>query len=357
MRQHESCSHKVKEYEWKPNIASKFINGQVEVSFTSSKYATEYDLQLCRCASLEECHDSVIIISEDKSFTEGKSKWTKTLNATGPCDSLHIRILPYFPNCGQLCDERIAPVDCRPPEEPANWTFLLCLTSSMMVLVSVAVLIWYKAYKNYSESGGKSQAVPLVSVLVVYPAGNRAFQRAVVAFAEFLQSQWRCRVSIDVWERGRIAEQGPVRWLTTHTERADNVVIVCARRTESWESAAGHHQLAALRDHAVPASTEDVFSLALNMLEGQVQGLTALGKYCTVHLGDRPEAKCLPAALRVCKSFSLMKDVEKLGRHLHNSGPEPCCFPSVELKPGSLNGDVTGRLVDAIQELQTVEHL
>uniref|UniRef100_A0A0E9W7Q6 Uncharacterized protein n=4 Tax=Anguilla anguilla TaxID=7936 RepID=A0A0E9W7Q6_ANGAN len=52
-----------------------------------------------------------------------------------------------------------------------------------------------------------------------------------------------------------------------------------------------------------------------------------------------------------------MKDVEKLGRHLHNSGPEPCCFPSVELKPGSLNGDVTGRLVDAIQELQTVEHL
>ncbi|KAJ8370847.1 hypothetical protein SKAU_G00108750 [Synaphobranchus kaupii] len=223
-----------------------------------------------------------------------------------------------------------------------------------MVLVSAALLIWYKANKTHSELGERTQSTPLLSVLVVYTAGNRAFQRAVVAFAEFLQSQWHCKVAVDVWQRGRMAEQGPLRWLITQTEGSDKVVIVCTQRTEAWESRAGPApQLAVLRDHTVPASAEDVFSLALNMVEGQLQCPSTLRKYCTVHLGNRPDWKCLPSALRVCKSFSVMKDVEKLGRHLHNSSPEACCFPSVGLKPDSLNSEAAGRLRDAIHELQS----
>ncbi|XP_061113683.1 interleukin-17 receptor B isoform X4 [Conger conger] len=234
--------------------------------------------------------------------------------------------------------------------EHPNYTLLLCLACITMVLIPVAFLIWYKTYKAHSEL---PQASAFVYVLVVYPAGNRAFQRAVVAFAEFLQSQLNCKVAIDMWEQGRMAEQGPVRWLTTHTECADKVAIVCTPRTALRENTAEHCQPTALRDHTVPASTDDVFSLALNMLEGQMKGLSALKKYCTVHLGDRPDTKHLPAALRVCKSFSLMKDVEKLGRHLQNTGTEAHYFPSVGLKPRALTGDAAGRLKNAIRELQT----
>ncbi|XP_061113682.1 interleukin-17 receptor B isoform X3 [Conger conger] len=288
-------------------------------------------------------------ISEDKAFSEGKSRWTRILNATGPCDSLLILISPFFNHCDVFCQEKIAPVDCSQREHP-NYTLLLCLACITMVLIPVAFLIWYKTYKAHSEL---PQASAFVYVLVVYPAGNRAFQRAVVAFAEFLQSQLNCKVAIDMWEQGRMAEQGPVRWLTTHTECADKVAIVCTPRTALRENTAEHCQPTALRDHTVPASTDDVFSLALNMLEGQMKGLSALKKYCTVHLGDRPDTKHLPAALRVCKSFSLMKDVEKLGRHLQNTGTEAHYFPSVGLKPRALTGDAAGRLKNAIRELQT----
>ncbi|XP_061113680.1 interleukin-17 receptor B isoform X1 [Conger conger] len=355
MRQHSSCLRIAEiESEWEPNIISTFVNGQVEVSFTSSKHSTEYDLQLwrCNCATLTSCPSEIKCseyISEDKAFSEGKSRWTRILNATGPCDSLLILISPFFNHCDVFCQEKIAPVDCSQREHP-NYTLLLCLACITMVLIPVAFLIWYKTYKAHSEL---PQASAFVYVLVVYPAGNRAFQRAVVAFAEFLQSQLNCKVAIDMWEQGRMAEQGPVRWLTTHTECADKVAIVCTPRTALRENTAEHCQPTALRDHTVPASTDDVFSLALNMLEGQMKGLSALKKYCTVHLGDRPDTKHLPAALRVCKSFSLMKDVEKLGRHLQNTGTEAHYFPSVGLKPRALTGDAAGRLKNAIRELQT----
>lgn len=66
-----------------------------------------------------------------------------------------------------------------------------------------------------------------VSVLVVYPAENVAFQRAVVALAEFLQWHSGCSVAIDMWQQGRIAELGPMRWLAEQVKAAERVLIVC----------------------------------------------------------------------------------------------------------------------------------
>lgn len=65
-----------------------------------------------------------------------------------------------------------------------------------------------------------------VSVVVVYPSVTPAFQRAVVALAEFLQWHGGCRVTIDIWQQGKIAELGPLRWLAEQVKSADRVLIV-----------------------------------------------------------------------------------------------------------------------------------
>ncbi|KAI1892932.1 hypothetical protein AGOR_G00138600 [Albula goreensis] len=365
MKHHHSCSEK--EPEWNPNITSRFSNGQAEVSFSCSS-STEFRLELWRCDSEEKCHqkDFNEFIAADKFTTqEGESRCMGTLNSTLPCENLFVLITQNFPECDK-CAKTLA-VDCAPrgisgeqhPKDPPRWPFWLGLCSIMMMLLPVAALKWCQRKKSHSGFGeltGTIETNPPLSVLVVYPAENRVFQRAVLAFADFLQSQWHCRVVIDVWQRARMAEQGPMCWLTKQMEHVNKVIIVCAPRKEDRDIEAAHCHLPSLRDHTIPASTEDVFSLAVNMVAGQAQSTTALRKYCTVHLGDKPDKNCLPAALRLCEAYSMMSDVEKLGSHLyHTTGGRFCCFSSLGLKQQSLNSEAARKLREAIQELQTCE--
>lgn len=76
------------------------------------------------------------------------------------------------------------------------------------------------------KSLSTSPVVP-VPVLMVYSAENSAFQQAVVALAEFLQGHGGCSVAIDIWQQGKIAELGPMRWLVEQIKAADRVLIVC----------------------------------------------------------------------------------------------------------------------------------
>lgn len=71
-----------------------------------------------------------------------------------------------------------------------------------------------------------SPTVP-VPVLVVYPADTSAFQWAVVTLAQFLQGHGGCSVAVDMWQQGKIAELGPMRWLAEQAKAADRVLIVC----------------------------------------------------------------------------------------------------------------------------------
>lgn len=70
-------------------------------------------------------------------------------------------------------------------------------------------------------------------VLVVYPAKNSTFQRAVVALAELLQGHGGCSVAVDMWQQGKIAELGPMRWLAEQAKAAERVLIVCPQETVS----------------------------------------------------------------------------------------------------------------------------
>lgn len=65
-----------------------------------------------------------------------------------------------------------------------------------------------------------------VGVLVVYPAVDSMFQNAVMAIADFLQSHRELNVIIDVWQRGSLAEKGPLRWLNSQVGCAEKVLII-----------------------------------------------------------------------------------------------------------------------------------
>ncbi|KAG8002816.1 Interleukin-17 receptor B [Nibea albiflora] len=87
-------------------------------------------------------------------------------------------------------------------------------------------------------------------VLMVYPAKNSTFQQAVVALAELLQWHGGCSVAVDMWQQGKIAELGPMRWLAEQVKAADRVLIVCPQETPS-DSPPNH----SLPEPSIPAGS------------------------------------------------------------------------------------------------------
>lgn len=86
------------------------------------------------------------------------------------------------------------------------------------------------------SNGFKSLSSPMVPVLMVYSTGSSAFHNAVVALAEFLQLHGGCSVAVDMWQQGKIAELGPMRWLAEQVEAADRVLIVCPHSVSCYYS-------------------------------------------------------------------------------------------------------------------------
>lgn len=214
-------------------------------------------------------------------------------------------------------------------------------------------LILGKVRGTYSPVPKLLQDSGHVSVLIIYPEKSRAFQRAVVTLAEFLKSHCCCNVIIDVWQRRSVAEKGLLRWLTEHIKSAERVVFV----TTQGQGNTGGRPDSGLTDFTVPASVDDMFSLALNILTSQAKGELSCSKYFTVHLGEDMDLKSLPVALTMCRSFRLMTDLDKLCRQLHgNLSRKTINFPFIGSKLGLLQGqDNTAELRDAIKELHTWE--
>ncbi|TNN54408.1 Actin-related protein 8 [Liparis tanakae] len=155
-----------------------------------------------------------------------------------------------------------------------------------------------------------------VPVLVVYPAEDSAFQRAVVALAEFLQEYGGCSVAVDMWQQRKIAELGPMRWLAEKAKNAHRVLIVCPKSSSLPSHYPPNHTFP---EPSIPASAHDLYPLILNMVAGHAKSASDLAKFCVVQLGEQQDKKPsdLALELRACKTFHLMKDLNKLCRSLH----------------------------------------
>ncbi|XP_064812896.1 uncharacterized protein LOC135528055 [Oncorhynchus masou masou] len=220
--------------------------------------------------------------------------------------------------------------------------YLGCL-AGLVALVACSLTL-YQMYGRHSNSHFTSlpKATEVtVSVLVVYPAENPVFQRAVLAFAEFLQWHGDCQVAIDMWQRGRLAEQGPMRWLADQAKSVARVMVV---------SPQPNHCHTGPGEHTVPATAHDLFPLVLNMVASYAQCPNELAKFWLVHLGKAPERSGLPVELTSCREFSLNRDLEKLCRHLHQQGSKR---PGLMFRSGLAYGEkATGKLKEAVQQLE-----
>ncbi|RXN13549.1 interleukin-17 receptor B-like protein [Labeo rohita] len=181
-----------------------------------------------------------------------------------------------------------------------------------------------------------SKRATSVRVLVVYPAVDTVFQRSVLLLAESLQSRGGVSVVIDMWEKGSLAEQGPLRWLNTQADLAERVLIILPpQRTQTDDLKS--KLVPSMPDDTVSASASNLFVLALNLVTSSAHDPHALDKFWVVSLNH--DDKCVQTELRGRRMFVLPRDLKKLHRQLLSGAVESPklvrCFRSFNCKNSS----------------------
>ncbi|XP_074538203.1 uncharacterized protein il17rb isoform X2 [Halichoeres trimaculatus] len=246
---------------------------------------------------------------------------------SGPCYK-HFRVTKPPPNPDvkpEMTQVPVTQVTQVGPQVPhiANLTSIIltifgCL--AVLMILSFSYLIYKRFGVNLAMSldfkGCPSPMLP-VPVLVVYPAENPTFQRAVVALTEFLQWQGGCSIAVDIWQQRKIAEQGPMCWLAEQVKAANRVLIVCPQRITPvlYSGCSSNNCFPTL---SISAAAQDLYPLVLNMVVSHAKSSTNLSKFWVVQLGNQPqESGNLAPELKACKTFCVMKDLRKLCRSLH----------------------------------------
>ncbi|KAL6456560.1 hypothetical protein MHYP_G00351040 [Metynnis hypsauchen] len=267
-------------------------------------------------------------------------------------------IKPSFRNCGSHCKWITRGIDCtktetttttttqqpEPETEPKlqststqtqdNTAMLISVGCAVAVAVVLILICWCQLRRlctesGFSKCGPTSVSTGSVGVLVVYPAVDSVFQHAVMALADFLQSHKGLNIVIDMWQRGCLAKQGPLRWLNSQADQADRVLIILPPQHNNTVISADTDcpkQVAVpgIPDYTVPASAHELFSLALNLVASSAHDSQQHHKFWVVRLGQGEEQSTVPVELRGCKTFSLPKDLEKLPQKLASRPGERC---------------------------------
>ncbi|KAK1786585.1 hypothetical protein P4O66_003031 [Electrophorus voltai] len=241
------------------NISAVREEDEVEVTFKSHSDSNYYEIRLLR--------------------------GTNILNI-----SKVVTISPNFEHCEPVCDTVKCKVDCE------GQFCRLCMG------------------RGFSKPSLSSTSTGLMGVLVVYPPIDAMFQCAVMALADFLHSHKELEICIDMWQRGSLAEQGMLRWLTSQIDRADKVLVIfppgCTDTGIGTNGCLNPNPV--LANYTVPASAHELYSLALNLVMMDAYDPQLCSKFWVVHLGQAGDPPTVPVALQSCRAFSLPRDLEKL---------------------------------------------
>ncbi|CAL8368633.1 unnamed protein product [Lota lota] len=232
-----------------------------------------------------------------------------------------------------------------------EYTSILVALFGAVLAGSIVLGLCLILFKAYILASGDFSILPLsskppVSVLLVYPAECPAFQKTVVALAEFLHEHGGCSVAVDLWQQGQIAELGPMRWVAGQAKAADRVLIVCPQ-VQSTISCRSNHSF---YGPSIPASANYLYPLVLNMVASHAKNPSELAMFWAVQLGKSQDdsPRSLPGELTACKIFSLTKDLNKLCRSLHNKKQDSL----IKRRPHIFyNKKSTMKLQDAIGQL------
>ncbi|EMP27891.1 Interleukin-17 receptor B [Chelonia mydas] len=152
-----------------------------------------------------------------------------------------------------------------------------------------------------------------VKVLVIYPK-EVCFQHTVLAFAEFLHKHCQSDVIIDMWQRRRIAEQGPVQWLAVQKETADKIIFLSSSYIITECDTVCYKSIDSHKDNS-----DCMFTLAFNLFCSDMKNMSSLHKYMVVSFNEINSEDTLPSALNTCPKYCLMKDIDIFRRDLSSS--------------------------------------
>ncbi|XP_051509839.1 interleukin-17 receptor B-like isoform X2 [Myxocyprinus asiaticus] len=317
-----------------PLCSTLIHDDKIVVTFTTSSASDRYTIILRK--------GNHILHTEDINGGGKLENHTVEMKYPGTCEYLSISIIPYFPHCGDGCASVHHKVNC------SNRSGLAigigCVLLFLLILLCCCIL--RQIYLSRHSSVNRTVSV---RVLVVYPAIDGLFQRAVMVLAEFLQSGAGVHVIIEMWERGSLAEQGPLRWLNSQSDLAQRVLIILPPQlthTENLEPNAAP----GTTDHTVSASADSLFALVLNLVTSAAHDPQQLEKFWTIHLDQSKEKRKMPAELRGCRTFHLPRDLQKLQENL--SGAAEMKRSTLRRSFSSFNdNDMSWRVKEALQQL------
>ncbi|KAM9828081.1 uncharacterized protein LOC133166998 [Syngnathus typhle] len=225
---------------------------------------------------------------------------------------------------------------------------LMILTSGYIIYkrcgTDLAISVGFKSLPTSVEGP--------IHVLLVYPPENGAFQKAVMALAEFLQNHAGCSVAIDAWQQSRIARDGPMRWLADQVKAAQRVLIVCPSSSHPTSTPIS----TTMGGIAIPAAAHDLYPLILNMVASRAKSADELAKFWVLQLGENQEKRpCnLAPELRACELFCLLKDLNKLCRSLHTQRQGGKKRLTLFLRPGLIDNryDSMVKLKDSVEKIR-----
>ncbi|XP_060094272.1 interleukin-17 receptor B [Heteronotia binoei] len=301
---------------WDPNITVCKMDTEIEVNFTASALSPSYTILICE--SEDECSDQTY---RDVFHTKkNNSRISEKIPVNTPSSKNYIELTPNFPRCGNDCRRhskyqlKCTTIGYIGVLKIHSTGIYLCILAAVCVKVCVIFAVVYVkkkhgAVKMWPFSYSAVQ-VP-VKILLIYPP-DVCIHHTVLAFAEFLRERCQSDVVIDVWQKRRIAEIGPVQWLAIQKELADKVIFLSLSHMEpECESACkrfveGHNK-----------NSECMFTLAYNLFCSDWKNQSSLHKYMVVSFDDAYSIKALPSALNICPKYFLMKDFDSFLRELY----------------------------------------
>ncbi|XP_014648522.1 PREDICTED: interleukin-17 receptor B isoform X1 [Ceratotherium simum simum] len=289
---------------WDPNItACKKNEKTVEVNFTTSPLGNRY------MALIQ--NNTVIGFSN---VLENKlTRASVVIPVTGESEGAVVQLTPYFHTCGTDCIRRRGTVELCPhtgassPQDTSRSVlggWLPLLLPALLVatwVLAVGIYLMWRHERIKTTSFPTTTLLPPIKVLVVYPS-EICFHHTVCYFTEFLQNHCRSEVILEKWQKKKIAEMGPVQWLTTQKKAADKVIFLLSDDVNNvcdgtcGKSKGSPHE-----------NSQDLFPLAFNLFCSDLRSQTHLCKYMVVYFREA-DTKDDYDALNVCPKYRLMKD-------------------------------------------------
>nr|XP_056703007.1 interleukin-17 receptor B [Euleptes europaea] len=303
---------------WDPNITVCKMDSEIEVSFTASSLSPTYEILICE--SEKERRDPIVqAVSHTK---KNNTRISERIPVNSPSSKNYIQLIPHFPRCGNDCRRHSKyQLKCtvRPTigaVETHSIGIYVCILAAVFVKVCVIAAVVYVKKRHgivtmWPFFHPAVQQMP-VKILVIYPP-DVCIHHTVLAFAEFLRERCQSDVVVDVWQKRRIAEIGPVQWLAIQKELADKVIFLSPSHTgpacdSACKRSVGHSE-----------NSECMFTLAYNLFCSDWKNQSSLHKYMVVSFSDAHSMRTLPSALTICPKYFLMKDFDSFLRELYLS--------------------------------------